>query len=236
MIVSDPAKLQTAYERFVLKGGIWKTVPDNLDNAKPMIQNGVRHWAAGKFMAATYDVWMVDTSKGRSAGPADVHTIGCDLFQVAYVPFVSSEHWETWAPFYRMPQEAAYYLRDRVGLTYADGSPRHGSNIVVLAQGDVSAKPSQTFYGHYKDLPPRYWPPVSLLRDLYAPPTTGKAGGGYGWERPWLYNRGQRFIWHGPGWMSGRCDWFSKDRVPYDGRVQTWRWRSPPSMDERALK
>jgi hypothetical protein len=235
MLVSDPEKLNAAYENFALDPsapgceqpgktcGIWAKVPDDLVRSKPPMQNAVRHWAAGKFMAATYDVWMVDTSQQKGVGPSDVHTIGCDRGEVAYVPLVSSHHFETWAPFYGMPQEAGYYLRDRFGLTYSDGSPRHGSNIVVLAQGDVSAKPSQTWYGHYEDLPRRFWPPASLMNDLYAPLNLAGVGGGYGWERPWLYSRGQRFVWHGSGWMlqppiryggPSRCYWFAPDRVP----------------------
>jgi hypothetical protein len=96
MLVSDPAKLNAAYENFALDPsapgceragatcGIWQGIPGGVDNAKPMMQNGVRHWAAGKFMAATYDVWLVDTLQGkgplaRDVTPADVHTIGCDL-------------------------------------------------------------------------------------------------------------------------------------------------------------
>ena len=63
--------------------GIWKGIPDGLNGAQPMTQNGVRHWAAGKFMAATYDVSLVDTLQGRGplardVTPADLHTIGCD--------------------------------------------------------------------------------------------------------------------------------------------------------------
>ena len=226
MIVSDPAKLETAYERFELDG-IWKTVPDDLDKNQPMIQNGVRHWAAGKFMAATYDVWMVDTKQiagpdAKDVGPSDVQTIGCDRQD-----FLGGG-WESWAPFYQVPAGASYYLRDRLGLTQPrtpTPAPRYASNIVVLAQGDVSqAPPTKTtifgnFAGYDTDrMPPRYWPPASLLNDLYAPPTTtgGQAGGGYGWERPWLYSRGQRFVWHGPEWTKARCYWFAQDRVPYE--------------------
>jgi hypothetical protein len=61
------------------------------------------------------------------------------------------------------------------------------------------------------------------MNDLYAPPATGEVDGGYGRERPWLYSRGQRFVWHGPGWMlepaanppgGVRCYWFAPDRKP----------------------
>jgi hypothetical protein len=81
-----------------------------------------------------------------------------------------------------IPDEPPHYLRDRVGLTYSDGSPRHGSSVVVLAQGDVSAPPGKDSFGAYQDLPQRYWPPASLMNDLYAAPATGEVGGGYGWS------------------------------------------------------
>jgi hypothetical protein len=242
MLISDPEKLNTAHENFTLDPtnpnndpeckqpgktcGIWRGMARELraQASQAAMQNGVRHWAAGKFMAATYDVWMADTSHRWApgdVGPSTVHTIGCDYSPVSYVPYVV-DHWQTWAPFYGVPQEAAYYLLDKVGLTYGDGSPRYASSVVVLAQGDVSAPASKDFWGAYQNLPPRYWPPASLLNDLYAPPATGEVGGGYGWERPWLYSRGQRFVWHGPGWMLEpwstspwvRCVWFAPDRKP----------------------
>jgi hypothetical protein len=241
MLVSDPAKLNAAYENFALDRsapgcerpgatcGIWKGVPDDLDSARPMMQNGVRHWAAGKFMAATYDVWLVDTlqiagPQAREVTPADLHTIGCDRVD-------NFGNTSTWPPFYQaddpkkrgdahptnvVPQDAAYYLRDRVGLTQPkrpNPVPRHGSNMWVLAQGDISDKG-----GWPKALPAgaRYWPPASLLADLYAPPNETSVGGGYGWERPWLYSRGQHFTIHGSGWMRDHgCEWFRPDRVPW---------------------
>jgi hypothetical protein len=222
MLVSDPAKLNAAYENFALDPsapgcerpgatcGIWQGIPGGVDNAKPMMQNGVRHWAAGKFMAATYDVWLVETLNNafREVTPADVHTIGCD--RVNHFGNTS-----TWPPFYEgrvdphqiwnvVPDDAAYYLRDRVGLTRRNGSARHGSNMWILGQGDISNKGGA-----------RYWPPASLLADLYAPPNQRTTGGGYGWERPWLYSRGQHFNIHGSDWTARRCDWFAQDRSPY---------------------
>jgi hypothetical protein len=204
MLVSDPAKLETAHQRFSDPRGIWNSVPDDLDNAKPMIQNGVRHWAAGKFMAATFDVWMVDTKQiagpyARDVGPSDVQTIGCDR-QYNYGNTV------TWPPFYHVPDDAAFYLRDRLGLTQPNSNhfvPRYASNMWVLGQGDIPTKGAS-----------RVWPPQSLLSDLYAPPDTKSVDGGYGWERPWLYSRGQRFNVHGPEWTSRRCYWFAQDRYP----------------------
>jgi hypothetical protein len=247
MLVSDPAKLNAAHQNFVVDPnnpahkeecaqpgvtcGIWKGVPDDLDSRRPMMQNGVRHWAAGKFMAATFDVWLVDTLQGkgplaRDVTPADVHTIGCD---------VVSSSGASWPPFYQaddankggeakptniMPEDAAYYLRDRLGLTQPKTDrnydpqpvPRHGSNMWVLAQGDISDK------GNWPRALPtgaRYWPPKPLLDDLYAPPNDRAVGGGYGWERPWLYSRGQHFNIHGSDWTTKRCGWFAPDRVPW---------------------
>jgi hypothetical protein len=244
MLVSDPAKLNAAYENFALDPsapgceragatcGIWQGIPGGVDNAKPMMQNGVRHWAAGKFMAATYDVWLVDTLQGkgplaRDVTPADVHTIGCDLTSSgsSWPPFYQGKPADKWPhelePTNILPEDAAYYLRDRFGLTQPktdrnfnpDPVPRHGSNMWVLAQGDLSDK------GNWpKALPTgsRYWPPKSLLDDLYAPPNDRAAGGGYGWERPsWLYSRGQHFNIHGSGWIRQRCGWFAPNRVPW---------------------
>ena len=50
----------------------------------------------------------------------------------------------------------------------------------------------------------------------YASPSQTSVGGGYGWERPWLYSRGQRFIVHGPDWTTQRCHWFADDRYPHE--------------------
>jgi hypothetical protein len=213
VIVSDPAKLETAYNNFK---GPWNGVPEQMDNVKPMIQNGVRHWASGKFMAATYDVWMVDTSQDRSAardvGPSDVQTIGCDRRS-------SFGNSTTWAAFYGAPPEAAYYLRDRLGLTQPN--PRYGSNMWVFAWGDVSDPHAA-----------RVWPPASLIDQLLAPPQTqgDKPAGGYGWERPWLYSRGQRFNIHGPGWEArvNGCHWFAGDRYP------VCSWAPPPCTPRSA--
>jgi hypothetical protein len=204
MIVSDPAKLQTAYQQFTR--GAWTSVPDNLDNAKPVMQNGVRHWAAGKFMAATYDVWLVDTKQlggpeARDPAPGDVSTIGCDREGIL------GGGTRTWNAFRGLPADAAYYYRDRMDLMQPNTDhtvPRHGSNMWVLAQGDLTNKDGA-----------RYWPPQALLTDLYAPVSTSTVGGGYGWERPWLYTRGQRFAMHDAGWISSRCYWYAQDRQPY---------------------
>jgi hypothetical protein len=78
MLVSDPAKLNAAYENFTLDRsapgcerpgatcGIWQGIPGGVASGQPMMQNGVRHWAAGKFMAATYDVWLVAPFRARA--------------------------------------------------------------------------------------------------------------------------------------------------------------------------
>jgi hypothetical protein len=82
----------------------------------------------------------------------------------------------------------------------------------VLAQGDISDK------GNWPRALPtgaRYWPPKPLLDDLYAPPNDRALGGGYGWERPWLYSRGQHFNIHGSDWTTKRCGWFAPNRVPW---------------------
>jgi hypothetical protein len=219
MLISDPAKLETAWNRFELPSGgpgtddgIWRKVPDDLDTAQPIMRDGIRHWAAGRFMAATYDVWLVDTTQiagpqARDVTTADVHTIGCDR----------QNHYgntSTWPPFYKMPQSAAYYLRDQLGLTvwkYPDHIPRYGSDIWVLGRGTVSTKNTSQA---------QFWPPQKLLDQLFSPPSEG----GFGWERPWLFSRGQRFTIHDPAWttdparlLGGRCDWFAQDRYPYEG-------------------
>jgi hypothetical protein len=237
MLVSDPAKLNAAHQNFAVDPNnpahkqecaqpgvtcyIWNGVPDDLDTAQPMMQNGVRHWAAGKFMASAFDVWMVDTRQiagrdARDVTPADVHTIGCDRE-------CSFGNCNTWPPFYEgsvdppkiwnvLPEDAVYYFRDQLGLTQPktpDPVPRNGGNMWVLAKGDISTKGGR-----------RVWPPKDLLRDLYALPNTRSVGGGYGWERPWLYSRGQRFNFHS-GWIRDdrrdvqRCFWFAQDRSPY---------------------
>jgi hypothetical protein len=218
LIVSDPGKLETAYNNFK---GPWNGVPEQMDDVKPMIQNGVRHWASGKFMAATYDVWMVDTGQirgeqARDVGPSDVQTIGCDRHS-------SWGNTSTWAAFYGVPPEAAYYLRDRLGLTQPklpDPVPRYGSSIWVFASGNVSDPQAA-----------RVWPPASLINNLLTPPQTqgDKPTGGYGWERPWLYSRGQRFNIHGPGWtaQANGCYWFAQDRYP----VCSW---APPPCTSRS--
>jgi hypothetical protein len=69
-----------------------------------------------------------------------------------------------------VPEDAAYYLRDRVGLTQPktpNPVRRNRSNMWVLGQGDLSDKgnsPKALSTGA------RYWPPKSLLADLYARP------------------------------------------------------------------
>jgi hypothetical protein len=221
MLVSDPAKLNAAYENFALDRsspgceqpgktcGIWQGVPDDLGKSQPMMQNGVRHWAAGKLMAATYDVWLLDTKQGskfvpgcgvdkrcrRDVTSADVPGILCVIN-----PF--SNFSKNWKPFGPVSLDAAYYVRDRMGLTlFNEGLlPRRGSNMWLLGQSPNVFDPNAR----------SYYPPQSLLSDLYAPPNTGKVGGGYGWERPWLYSRGQRFQFHGatlPNSRSMECNW-----------------------------
>jgi hypothetical protein len=207
MIVSDPAKLEEAYNRFSLKGGVWDGVADDLDRTRPWIQNGVRHWAAGEFMAATYDVWLVDTSQirgeqTRDVGPSDVQTIGCDRQY-------SWGNTSTWSAFNRLPPEAAYYWRDRLGMTQPklpSPVPRYGSNIWVLGQGNVMQKGAT-----------RYWPPAPLMEKLLTAPGVQdkKPTGGYGWERPWLFTRGPRFnVQQSASWVAQKCFWFAQDRYP----------------------
>jgi hypothetical protein len=233
MLISDPEKLNTAHENFTLDPtnpnndpeckqpgkicGIWLGMARELggEASQAAMQNGVRHWAAGKFMAATYDVWLVDTTQiagpqARDVTPADLHTIGCDRV------YNFGNH-QTWPPFYEgtgddppkivnvLPELAAYYYRDRLGLTQPrtpDPVPRHGSNLWVLGQGNIATKGG-----------PRYWPPKPLLDELYARPNDKSVGGGYGWERPWLYTRGQRFTFQQGQFSS--CYWFAQDRWPY---------------------
>jgi hypothetical protein len=196
MLISDPAKLEAAYENFELNG-IWTAVPDDLDNKKPMMRNGVRHWAAGKFMAATYDVWQVSTfhtrpdfsGKYRDVTTSDLRSIVCAV----QVPFAS------------LSPDAGYYFRDKWGLTVTlepFGQPkvtwdRRGNNIWILAQSSNVFRET------------RYYPPQSLLSELYSPPDDSSTDGGYGWERPWLYSKGQRFVLHAQDdWANNFCEWF----------------------------
>ena len=126
MLISDPEKLNTAHENFTLDPrnrnndpecaqpgktcGIWMNVPGDVDHKKPMMQNGVRHWAAGKFMAATYDVWLVPTvqiNRYRDVTTSDLPSIGCYVSQVS----------KDWRPFTSAPPDAGYYFRDKWGLS-----------------------------------------------------------------------------------------------------------------------
>jgi hypothetical protein len=204
MLVSDPARLQTAYENFEgahQKPGIWTSVPDDLDKNKPYVQNGVRHWAAGKFMAATYDVWLINTlqyERYRDVTPSDLPTIGC-----AHGDF--SAHWH---PFRSVSPDAAYYFRDEAGLTVRwqpdpEYNPavwsRRGNNIWLLAQTPNLWDEGAT----------TYYPPQTLLNALYSPPSRSSVGGGYGWERPWLYSKGQSFTFRSQD-FSNHCEWFDR--------------------------
>jgi hypothetical protein len=226
MLVSDPAKLNAAHQNFVVDPnnpvhqdeckqtgvtcGIWRGVPDDLDNKQPLMQNAVRHWAAGKLMAATYDVWLLPTNQGskfvpgcgldkncrRDVTPADVPGIVCVINPN------STFNSRDWNPFGGVSPDAAYYLRDRLGLTlFNEGLlPRRGNSIWLLAQSPNVFDPNAR----------SYYPPQSLLTNLYAPPGTTKTGGGYGWERPWLYSRGQRFQFHSatlPNSDLMECNW-----------------------------
>lgn len=218
MLISDYAKLEAAYQNF--EGGIWTKVPDDLDNGKPMMQNGVRHWAAGKLMAATYDVWLVpsgwvyDQRDGkwwrvgmpyyRDVKTSELPTIGC------YV----SDYDNNFFPFSSAPADGAYYWRDKWGLTLIDTLtseehhewPIRGNNIRLLAQSS----------NVWDNNAARYYPPQSLLSQLYSPPSVSSVGGGYGWERPWLYTKGQPFAIHESTrrfWIyaiyQGGCQWFA---------------------------
>jgi hypothetical protein len=188
----------------------WNKVPDDLGKSGPMVRNAVRHWVAGKFMAATYDVWALPTKQAslftpgcdwrydlkgcrRDVAPADVPAIEC----IINPRTLNAKYWK---PFSGVSPDAAYYMRDQLGLTVWDEGvhPRHGSNMLLLAQSP----------NIFDDKATTHYPPQSLLTQLYTPPDQG----GYGWERPWLYNMGQGFLWHTfgsslPDDSSLQCEW-----------------------------
>jgi hypothetical protein len=79
--------------------------------------------------------------------------------------------------------------------------PVRANNIWLLAQSsDVWDRDATKNY-----------PPQSLLSQLYSPPNPSSVGGGYGWERPWLYTKGQPFVSHENAayfTSSEGCNWF----------------------------
>jgi hypothetical protein len=81
----------------------------------------------------------------------------------------------------------------------------------VLARGDVSTNTK----GRANNWA-QFWPPAVLLDQLFRDPSPTSVGGGFGWKRPWLFNRGQRFARHDPYWTTVRCYWFAADRAPYE--------------------
>jgi len=229
MVISDPEKLNTAHENFTLDPknrnndpeckqpgktcGIWRGMARKLSgqDAQAAMQNGVRHWAAGKFMAATYDVWLVpsgyvfqdgkwwdvDVQSFNDVTTSDLPTIGCYVSQRQndFHPFRSP------AP----PPDAAYYFRDKWGLTRPrDGTFANirGNNVWLFVQS------SDVWDGDAA----KNYPPQSLLSQLYSPPKLSAVGGGYGWKRPWLYTEDWSFLIHPPrkefrsGYLG--CGWF----------------------------
>jgi hypothetical protein len=185
--------------------------------AQAAMQNGVRHWAAGKFMAATYDVWLVPsgyiylngqrwlanqnydrTGHYRDVTPSDLPTIGC------YVDFPRKDVHPFSSP--SPPPDAAYYFRDQWGLTVswsAGGAraewPVRGNNL-LLARSELRRLGSRR--GQELSAAVAAEPAV-----LAAQPLVG--GGGYGWKRPWLHTKGQPFVaFEERSYFLNSCNWF----------------------------